>query len=271
MNDLVVIIIIGYKPSLTENEKSSLRQCYKIFHKYSIKIISPEGMDVSEYKKVNPAIEFDYVDPTWTSNYDMSSLFKIDELLYQRFINYKFLMYYELDAWVFSDQMEYWCNKEWDFIGAPWFEHLETGYSSKIVGVGNGGFCLRRNRSCVRLAKRVKFLKKLRKTWIRSYLQGIVSFEKVVNAFRKPLHIRNMEALTPMLLDQNIIEDFYWTKKIAVVFDDFKVATIEDASRFSFEVNPSLLYKMNDQQLPFGCHGWEKYEPAFWKEFIHES
>jgi hypothetical protein len=269
MNNLVVIVIIGYKPGLSENEKSSLRQCYKIFHQYDIRIISPAGMDTSEYSKVIPSIQFEFIDPVWTSNYDMSSILKIDELLYQKFIAYRFFMYYELDAWVFNDQMEYWCSRDWDFMGAPWFEKLKDGYSPNIVGVGNGGFCLRKNESCVRLAKRVKMLKRIRKAWFKYYLQALIPFEKMLALFRKQLHIRNMESLTPMLLDQNIIEDFYWTKKIAIVFDDFKVAPVEDAGRFSFEVNPSLLYRMNNNQLPFGCHGWEKYEPEFWKEFIH--
>ena len=93
-------------------------------------------------------------------------------------------------------------------------------------------------------------------------------FEKAILLFRKQLHLQNIEALTPMLLDEKIIEDFYWTKKVAVVFNDFKVAPVEDAAKFSFEVNPSLLYKMNNNQLPFGCHGWEKYEPEFWKQYI---
>ncbi len=268
MNDLVIIVIIGYKPGLSENEKTSLRRCYKVLHKYDIRIVSPQGMDVSEYEKVIPGIQFEYVDPHWTSDYDMSSLFKIDELLYEKFIGYKFLMYYELDAWVFKDEMEYWCAKDRDFIGAPWFEKTATGYSQKIVGVGNGGFCLRKNISCVRLAKRVKLLKKIRKAWFRYYLQAVMPFEKAILLFRKQLHLQNIEALTPMLLDEKIIEDFYWTKKVAVVFNDFKVAPVEDAAKFSFEVNPSLLYKMNNNQLPFGCHGWEKYEPEFWEQFI---
>ena len=43
-----------------------------------------------------------------------------------------------------------------------------------------------------------------------------------------------------------------------------------DALRFSFEVNPKSLYKMNNDKLPFGCHGWRKYDPDFWKQFIKE-
>lgn len=38
------------------------------------------------------------------------------------------------------------------------------------------------------------------------------------------------------------------------------------ALKFAFEINPSYLYKINDEKLPFGCHAFEKYEyDTFWQ------
>ena len=267
MNKLAVIIIIGYKPTLTANEKLSLSQCYKVLGNYDVRIVSPEGMNVVEYKEVKEDIQFEFVHPKWTSSYLMNSQFKTDELLYNKYRNYEYLLFYELDCWVFSDQLEYWCKRGWDYIGAPWFSGYETGDSDQICGVGNGGFSLRNNKSSLRMARRIKFLKKLRSAWFKYYLQPILSFEKLVTIFRDKMHIQKPEALTSLLLDQYILEDIYWAK-IAKVFTDFKMASVEDAIKFGFELNPSLLYKMNQQQLPFGCHHWEKYEPDFWKQFI---
>ena len=51
--DLAIILIIAHKEILTENEKTSLAQCYMILNKYPIKLICPENLNVSEYKKVN--------------------------------------------------------------------------------------------------------------------------------------------------------------------------------------------------------------------------
>ena len=50
--------------------------------------------------------------------------------------------------------------------------------------------------------------------------------------------------------------------------DFFKIPSPKDAINFSFESNPELLYKMNNECLPFGCHAWEKYGKHFWKQFI---
>ena len=74
---------------------------------------------------------------------------------------------------------------------------------------------------------------------------------------------------TLVFLNYSVQEDYYWSELIPKAFKDYKVAGIEDAIKFSFEVNPALLYKMNKHQLPFGCHAWEKYDPVFWKDYIN--
>ena len=64
-------------------------------------------------------------------------------------------------------------------------------------------------------------------------------------------------------------EDVFWTQCIPKYFPKFKVAPFEDAYAFSFEKNASMLYKKNNNQLPFGCHAWQKYEyEEFWKKHI---
>lgn len=267
VDKLAVIIIIGYKPFLTDNEKASMRQCYKILNRYPIKVISPKGMDVSEYKKIIPGSQFEYVDKKWTSSYLMNSQFKTNRWLYNRYRDYDYLLFYELDCWVFRDELEDWCNKGWDYIGAPWFDRG----TNKITGAGNGGFSLRKNSSSLQIADRIIFLKKLRKVWFKSYLQAIFPFERLITIFKNRFHIQKPEQLPGMLLEKEILEDYYWCKKIAVVFNDFRVAPPEVSFKFSFEVNPRSLFEMNHHQLPFGCHAWEKYEPDFWKQYIPEK
>jgi hypothetical protein len=42
---------------------------------------------------------------------------------YKRFRDYKFILIYQLDAYVFRDELEYWCEQDYDFIGAPLIEN----------------------------------------------------------------------------------------------------------------------------------------------------
>ena len=65
-------------------------------------------------------------------------------------------------------------------------------------------------------------------------------------------------------------EDTWWAVLIPQIYN-FKVAPLEDATKFSFEANPKRLYNENGNQLPFGCHAWEKYEPDFWERFIKKN
>ena len=79
---------------------------------------------------------------------------------YRRFSKFEYILIYQLDAFVFKDQLNYWCKKGYDYIGAPWFEgfHLtKTGVN--IIGVGNGGFSLRRVKTHIDLTGRFGFFK----------------------------------------------------------------------------------------------------------------
>ena len=39
---------------------------------------------------------------------------------YERFLNSKYLLIYQLDAYVFKDELTAWCNRGFDYVGAPW-------------------------------------------------------------------------------------------------------------------------------------------------------
>ena len=264
----VVIVIIAHKESLSNAEKLSLKQCYKILGKYPIKIICPEGLDVSEYLEINSKAEIVFIDARWQSTYQMFNKLKIDSLLYIKFKDYENILFYELDAWVFRNELEYWCDKEYDYVGAPWFEGWGKTTSDKIIGVGNGGFSLRNIQSSIRILRRVEFLKRIRIFWFKSYLQVIFPFHKLISFFKKYFKIRSKRLMESSLFEYSMHEDYYWAHIIAETFSDYKVATVEDALKFSFENNPEYLYKKNDYQLPFGCHAWEKYDLEFWSQYI---
>ncbi|MGC8804066.1 MAG: DUF5672 family protein, partial [Bacteroidales bacterium] len=52
-------------------------------------------------------------------------------------------------------------------------------------------------------------------------------------------------------------------------FEWFKVASFDQAFKFSMEYNCEKLFELNNHQLPFGCHQWYKGEfLKFWKRYI---
>lgn len=59
-------------------------------------------------------------------------------------------------------------------------------------------------------------------------------------------------------------EDVFWASRMG----DFKLAPREIAWQFSFERPVKALYRLNGEQLPFGCHAWMKYDLDFFKPYI---
>ena len=71
-----------------------------------------------------------------------------------------------------------------------------------------------------------------------------------------------------MIDDAKGINEDYQIHQLSKLYSWYKIAPVKEAIKFSFDVNPSVLYKMNDSKLPFGCHSWNRYEKDFWEKFI---
>jgi hypothetical protein len=68
------------------------------------------------------------------------------------------------------------------------------------------------------------------------------------------------------LLKWDIGEDFEWS---AYIRKHGKIAPFDEALRFSFDACPEYAFKLNNNSLPLGCHGWTAYyNRLFWEKFI---
>jgi hypothetical protein len=271
----ILIIIPAYKAEINQFEKDSLLQCRKIFNQYKIVFVAPTALDLSKYhiEKKNEIVKrFDA--SFFTSVQSYNKLLK-SELFYSTFKKFEFLLIYQLDAFVFKDELCLWVNKGYDYIGAPWYSNFENATEiSEIIGVGNGGFSLRNNHKAISILRRIRFLQLLNRY---VFFGGIFNYlmEKQTTMQSKIIFFLFSVNKTPSYLNELLInsdanEDGYWSIWVASTFSDYFVAPVNDAIKFSFEVNPSLLFKLNNEILPFGCHAWRKYEyDIFWKKFIY--
>ena len=162
------------------------------------------------------------------------------------------MLIYQLDCYVFSDRLLYWCNKKYDYIGAPWiaskktvvkkllssFDNNHKRRRSKIFfKVGNGGFSLRK----------------------------IESFRYITKEFK---HIINKD-LKRDPKDYKLMEDVFWSFRAPQLHSSFKIPNYKKALQFSIDRKPQLALKSNKNRLPFGCHGINKPKVIdFWKKII---
>ena len=109
---------------------------------------------------------------------------------YFRFLpNYKYMLIYQLDAWVFTDNLQEWCDKGYDYIGAPFLSIVKKN-SPRVIfkGVGNGGLSLRRIQYCIDVLSLPRYLPfitpiKLMKQFKYKITVNDYSFLKVILLF----------------------------------------------------------------------------------------
>jgi hypothetical protein len=183
------------------------------------------------------------------------------------------MLIYQLDCWVFQDDLMYWCEQGYDYIGAPWFDKFsEADDNSKMLPLaGNGGLSLRRIQAFIEaLENKGKYgrhkveslsdiciayfkCKKLNwKTLIWPYQILKEYFDRyniIINVFQK----RNEDAVISELFPR--------------LNKDFRVAPADKAMYFAFEVLPRRLMAIT-KKLPFGCHAFERYDWDFWRGYI---
>ena len=209
---------------------------------------------------------FQIYDDNYFLSLNKYSKFMLNKEFYKNFIEYDYMLIYQLDAWVFEDQLEYWCNQNYDYIGAPWFEGFhKADESSKMLDfAGNGGFSLRKIDAILKVLNK-KYRKSLKQSLFGNKKQKLVA--KIINL---PVNFIKycLQFTKNYWQDTKLYEDYAFVTIGPLCCQGFKVAPSKVAMKFSFEVQPKRLYQMNDYKLPFGCHAFEKYDYDFWKQFI---
>lgn len=270
MNSSAAIIIIAHKPVLSYYESISLQQCIKILGKYPIYIVCPKGLDISCYQNISSQVIFDFIPPHWQKDYQSFNRLKILPFLYKRYRVYDYILFYELDAFVFKDELEYWVNKGYDYIGAPWQDGWEKAHEyAPFIGVGNGGFSLRNVKKSLAVLNSFSYIKSPKTLFYNFRNHFFKKRWKLLLRLVLDLSIRNNTF--HLLNDFYENEDVFWGKFAKNNFKWFKVPEAKDAIPFSFEIQPKNLFSLNANQLPFGCHGWWKYDFEFWKPFIERE
>lgn len=261
-----IIIIISHKEEIDEFEIASLKRCFNILSKYEIRLVFPLGKNPSCYLKVIKNLKIDFIDPIWLSTYYRFAQLKISKRFYAKYSEYSHILFYELDAWVFSDQLYFWCEKDYDYYGAPWFENDNS--KPLLNAVGNGGFSLRKIDTILNIPSSFTLFD-LKAWYLLSLYRYGFDNDDIFSVFLKKLsRFKYFSDSYKNFRRNKGAEDVFWSHIIPEFYKSYKIAPLEEAIKFSFEKNPAELYKLNNNQLPFGCHAWRKYDSEFWSNYI---
>lgn len=235
------IAIPVYKKEITPYETYSFVQCNKVFKHYDRILFAPAGLCLDEYLKADSDLKVvNFPDACFESHRAYDRLM-LEAEFYEKFLSYRYILIYQLDSFVFRDELQQWCSTGYDYIGAPWIENplisniAANCTRARSIGyniipryrqhVGNGGFCLRN---------------------VRSVLTNLRLFGSKARTW--PYY-----------------EDTFFSFFINSYNPFFRIPGQFEALRFAFEMKPSQCYEINQRHLPFGCHAWEKYDIGFWR------
>jgi hypothetical protein len=200
---------------------------------------------------------------------------------YEAFAEYEYVLIYQLDCLVFGSNLEDWCGKGWDYVGAPWLTDTEDASRGFSV-VGNGGLSLRRVQRALAVLKSKQLVEDpvvlgsqaARSRFIYERLDGTPGLQRLFVKAKSLLHRygyhNNVRWLARQLADSRYHEDYFWAFHAAKFLKDFHIPAPREALGFSFEMAPRYCLEVNCGRLPFGCHAWSKYDREFWEPYLLE-
>lgn len=254
----VAVVVPMYKRSLSDEEAISMAHVRHYLARYDKYLITPRSLDVQiDSFHIKKFSDSDFVN---TKSYSRLLLTK---KFYEQFSSYDYILIYQLDSLVFSDQLQEWCQKNYDYVGAPWFkEHMVKRYEYPDA-VGNGGLSLRNVSSFIRiidsarkpwykiLAHFARIIPMLQSDGLKNYLKALRGVWRQSAAHRTELN-----------------EDRYWSFKAPQIDPSFRIPSVDIGLQFAFEIAPRYCFEKNHNKLPFGCHAWGRYDKKFWLPYL---
>ncbi|HEX5707250.1 MAG TPA: DUF5672 family protein [Pyrinomonadaceae bacterium] len=270
------VVVPVYRETLTADEELSRRHLEHHLGAHDKFLAAPERLSLTlpGYHVAKFADEFFHSTVTY-------SALLLSEEFYRAFAAYEYILIYQLDALVFSDQLREWCATGLDYVGPPWLPGEPGVDFVTEPTVGNGGFSLRRVESFLEVLRADGVERERDKYWEAMY-EAAPAGEKLRRLPRKIMRrlglsvaggraiVGGSRAGAAVDADPGgrFNEDCFWSFRAREYRPDFRVATAEEGLRFAFEVNPRKCYELAGRRMPFGCHAWRRYDPAFWEPYL---
>jgi len=119
-----VIVVPIYKETLTFHEEVSLKRLIKVNKENPVVFVAPKGLLKFNYSQylARQNYSLKYFDSRYFKSISTYNRLLLSTSFYKCFLNFEFILIYQLDAFIFHDNLNEWCEKGYDYIGAPWFD-----------------------------------------------------------------------------------------------------------------------------------------------------
>ena len=262
------IVIPLYKLQLDDYEKKSLQQCVGIFGISQITFVCGTQFDMAAFSKQylpekNDSETIRFAD-THFEGIDGYNKLMLSAHFYKAFLKHQYILMFQLDAFVFSNNIAPFMQKGYSYIGAPWLQ----AYWMDVYAANTKMVILKSHHWLLRQYDKLRWKRKGLDTPHQFLVgNGGFSLRKTSDCFRVLQKHPQMAATWP----HN--DDLFWAIAAPLLHYRFICAPVHTALQFSFDVHPDACFERNKHQLPFGCHAWYRTDEPynnfnFWKQFI---
>ena len=254
----------------TSDEEISLRHMEHFLERYDKYLVVPQGLSINR-----PGFRVMGLDQRFFGSHIANTRLLLSPSFYKMFADYKFILLCHLDALVFSDRLEEWCDLDLDYIAAPWIKCDDSPYVVRDR-VGNGGFSLRKVESFLRVIYSDQYWVEPDAYWrsVCAQNSGLSRFPFLVKSLLEIIqHVqrstRQEMASWYLRADGRQNEDFFWADE-AVTDTTLNLKWLRWRSGYDlpFGAAPRRCFELNHGNLPFGCHAWPRYDRAFWEPYL---
>ena len=249
------VVVTFVWQELNPREQRTLQQGVDVLGRHPFVVLHPESFNIEALKKEYGNVIFLALPDKHFHSIDAYNEMLLSTWFYDIFAEYEYMLIYQTDAYVFSDQLNYWTSMGFDYIGAPWMlndnvyqrylgqwvkrllkclpiHHHHVHSAHLFHQVGNGGFSLRR-------------IPKMRE---------IMEKNKALIKSVSGKHARQEDVMISILLKEK---------------ENLKIPSWRLAIYFSWEKSPAQCLELTGGVFPFGCHDTNgKYWERFWKYYI---
>ena len=245
------IVIPVYKQFPSKDEIHSLRCCLRVFNNYDIFLVTHKHLEIKQYQTVyhcwRKTCKIEFFEENFFDGIAGYNNLMLSEVFYRRFSSYEYLLLFQLDAYVFRNELTRWCSTNYSYIGAPLPNDLISAVETAHNDISNNKIILRKS------------------------FNGGASLRKISD-FISVIH-EDAHTIREWYND-GLNEDIIFS----ALFLNEEHPTEEEAREFSFDMFPKEDYERNSRQLPMMCHGWTKskkenhvYNREFWLRYIWPS
>jgi hypothetical protein len=257
---IVCVVIPCYRTELTTSEHIALTRCLTILRNHHIIVAKPMSLDLSGLARQYSLLSIESFPDENFRDVSTYNRMLLNDAFYARFAQFEYALIYQLDAFVFSDRLLEWCKLGYDYMGAPWLPSRSPPSRMRLV------------RAAVR-RKLYRLLNRKDRSGAGlhhaqyDFCSGNGGFSlRRITAMRQVLH--DLPARLRPYLEYGHYshgEDIFFSVEANRYRTRITTPPLTQAVQFAWESHPDTAAVLNGNNLPFGCHGWDKLHRASWR------